>query len=113
MSRTGYVVGPTLAPDERPWPLMWESDPRIDNGHGHIWETCLLSADGKHRVRVEEVVRCMVCHAPRCGHSVDRNPCMERHHHRVCHRFPNGATEHVGTPQTCGCTAHIDSDASA
>lgn len=92
----GYQVGPTLAPDEPPWPTGWEQDPRIDDGHAHDWETCLLAADGRKRTRVEEVVRCSVCHAPRCGHSIDPDPCMERRHHRGLHVYLSGRYEPIG-----------------
>jgi hypothetical protein len=93
----GYVGGPIIPATEDPWPVMWEQDPLIDNGHGHIWESCLLEADGKHRVRIDEVVRCMVCHAPRCGNALrDPDPCMERRHHRGDHRYLSGRTEKVG-----------------
>lgn len=101
---TGYRVGPTLAPDEPPWPLGWEQDPRIDDGHEHEWETVLLAADGLHRTRIEECVRCAACHCPRCGHSTETYPCLERRHHRACHRFASGRTEHLGgIASTCGC----------
>jgi hypothetical protein len=100
----GYSVGPTLAPGEPPWPGMWEQDPRIDDGHAHVWECCLLAADGLHRLWIEEIVRCAVCLAPRCGHSIDDDPCMERRHHRACHRYLSGRREHLGgLAQTCGC----------
>lgn len=93
---SGYVVGPTLRDDERPWDYQWESDPRIDDGHDHIWESCLL-LPGKGRGRGDEVVRCMVCHAPRCGHALrDPDPCMERRHHRCPHRYLSGRTLEVG-----------------
>jgi hypothetical protein len=92
---TGYRVGPVLAADEPPWPTGWEQDPRIDDGHAHEWETCLL-APGHGRQRMEEVVRCAVCHAPRCSHSGDENPCMERRHHRGIHTYLDGSYEPVG-----------------
>jgi hypothetical protein len=73
-------VGPALAADERPWPLGWERDPQVA-ACPHEWETVLLAADGLHRTRTEEVVRCRDCHAPRCGHTVDPDPCdLVRHH---------------------------------
>lgn len=81
---TGYRVGPILKPGEPPWPTRWEDDPTIDDGHAHDWETCLLGAPTDHR-RVEEVVRCAVCSAPRCGSSTDPNPCLDRRHHRGDH----------------------------
>lgn len=96
MSDRSYVIGPTLGPTENPWPILWEQDPKIDNGHGHIWELCLLKPDGRHRVRLEEVVRCMVCYAPRCGHSTDEDPCIERRHHRGPHLYSSGRVERVG-----------------
>jgi len=89
----GYKVGPTLTPDEQPWPTLWEQDPRIDDGHPHEWESVLLGAD--HR-RVEEVVRCATCNAPRCGSSTDPDPCMERRHHRGLHFYLSGGYEPVG-----------------
>ena len=88
----GYIVGPVLAPGELPWPIRWEDDPRIDDGHDHTWETVLLGAVAAskllprlRRPRVEEVVRCQICCAPRCGSSTDENPCLERRHHRGDH----------------------------
>lgn len=66
---SGYRVGAVLAPGERPWDCQWEQDARIDDGHAHDWETVLLGASDHDRV--EEVVRCASCHAPRCGSSHD------------------------------------------
>lgn len=79
----GYVIGPTLAADERPWPIDWES--HVDEECPHEWELVLLAADGLHRVRVEECVRCIECHVPRCGHSTDEDPCILRRHHHGDH----------------------------
>lgn len=95
---SGYREGPTLAHNEPPWPIGWEwewgwnpdepdkSKPagRIDDGHPHEWERCLLLA-GPRRHMQEHVVRCAACHAPRCGDSVDADPCMERRHHTSLH----------------------------
>lgn len=86
----GYILGGSLPPDVPPWPLRWESDPRIDDGHAHEWECVLLQADGRRRRFVEEVVRCAACHAPRCGGSTDDDPCMERRHHRDLHVYLSG-----------------------
>lgn len=98
----GYQVGPTLPPGEAPWPVGWEQDPAIDDGHRHEWETVLLGAT--ERQRVEEVVRCRICCAPRCGHSTDPDPCMERRHHRSCHRLLSGRRVHLGGIATgCDC----------
>lgn len=93
---SGYAEGPTLQHNEPPWPLGWEQDPRIDDGHGHQWERCLLLADGPQRHHSEHVVRCSVCHAPRCGHSEDSDPCMERRHHRGLHIRLSGAFAPLG-----------------
>jgi hypothetical protein len=93
---SGYKIGPTLAPDQLPWPIRWEQDPHIDDGHAHDWECCLLEADGLHRTRMEEVVRCAICLAPRCGHSIDEPPCMERRHHSGIHIYLDGSYEPIG-----------------
>ena len=85
---SGYSEGPTLQHDQPAW-LRWESDPTIDNGHGHEWQRCLL-LDGPQRWRTEHVVRCGVCHAPRCGDSGDTDPCMERRHHDGLHIYLSG-----------------------
>lgn len=97
----GYTVGPVLAPGEDPWPTGWEQDPRIDDGHPHVWETVLLGARKPgfrpgRRSRVEEVVRCHICHAPRCGASTDPDPCLERRHHQGDHVTFAGHREPVG-----------------
>ena len=96
MSDRGYVVGPALPDDVRPWPSGWEQDPRIDECD-HIWESCLL-LPGPYRGNGAEVVRCMNCHAPRCGDadSRDRDPCMKRRHHGGEHRYLSGVTRKVG-----------------
>lgn len=91
----GYKVGPTLPPTEPPWPVTWEQDPRIDDGHAHDWETVLL-LPGPQRGRGDEVVRCARCHAPRCGHVHDPDPCMERRHHTGLHLYLSGSYEPVG-----------------
>lgn len=84
-----YEMGPTLAADEAPWPIMWESKPYRDvlnNECTHdTWELVLLEADGLHRVHIEEAVRCRECHVPRCGHSTDDDPCVLERHHRGEH----------------------------
>lgn len=94
----GYTIGPTIAATDRPWPIAWEQDPLgdIDDGHAHEWECCLLAADGRHRLRIEEVVRCAICLVPRCGDSGDEDPCMERRHHRGLHHYLSGWYEPVG-----------------
>lgn len=92
----GYRDGPTLAPDVPPWPLSWEQDPRIDDGHAHSWEKVHLIADGQRRRFEEDVVRCAVCSVPRCGGSTDRDPCMERRHHLDLHIHLSGGWRTIG-----------------
>lgn len=91
---SGYKIGPTLPTSEPPWPSMWEQDPSID-GCTHSWEAVLL-APGKGRYRMDEVVRCEHCHAPRCGHVHDSDPCMDRRHHRGPHLLFSGSLREVG-----------------
>lgn len=89
---TGYVEGPTLAPDEAPWRILWESS--VDEGCAHQWERVTVPS---LRWRLEEsVIRCATCHVPRCGHSTDRDPCMERRHHDGVHIYLSGAFEPLG-----------------
>lgn len=104
---SGYSIGPTLAPGERPWPICWEQEPGIDGTHTHSWECVLLGAtEGQ---RVEEVVRCSACLVPRCGSSTDEDPCMERRHHTACHRYLSGRTEHMGgIASRCGCPIGVN-----
>lgn len=107
----GYWPGPTLAPGEQPWPIGWEwewgwnpDEPdkrrravRIDDGHGHQWELVTLPPHPATPAGpVERVVRCRECHVPRCGHSDERDPCMERRHHRTVHIRLLGEFEPVG-----------------
>ena len=98
---TGYRVGPVLSPLvvevgkpllASPFARRWEQDPRVDDGHPHRWETVLL---GPPR-RVQEVVRCEICQAPRCGSSTDRDPCMLRRHHRREHVLLFGTGRRTG-----------------
>ena len=95
---SGYTEGPTLQPWQSPWPLQWESNPAIDDGHAHRWERVHLLADGQHRRFEEDVVRCaaIYCHAPRCGESTDEDPCMERRHHRDLHIHLSGGWRPLG-----------------
>lgn len=96
----GCMPGPTLAPGDRAYPLGWEQDPDLDVC-AHAWELVTLHYPPG---RTEHVVRCSSCQVPRCGHSTDADPCMERRHHRACHRYLSGRTEHVGgSLLTCGC----------
>lgn len=92
----GYRPGPMIPAGAKPWPILWEQDPRIDDGHAHEWERCLLVGDGQRRWRTEWVVRCVTCHAPRCGHSDDPDPCMERRHHDSLHIYLSGRFEPLG-----------------
>lgn len=96
MTINNYAAGPTLQPRERPWPYLWESDPQIDDGHAHEWQRVHLIGDGKARRHTEDVIRCAVCRAPRCGDSTDFDPCMERRHHDGLHIHLSGMFRPVG-----------------
>lgn len=104
---TGYQVGPTLAPGEDPWPLGWESDPAVKACPHNAWESVLTQP---RYSRFEECIRCVACHAPRCGHSNDPDPCMLVRHHRTHHVRFSGELEPVGGYKCangtgCGCGA--------
>jgi hypothetical protein len=88
--------------DDDPWPFDWEQRPEAD-ACPHQWETHVTpnGSGGKP----ETVVRCQFCHTPRCGHSNDPDPCMERRHHTTVHIYPSGRFEPVGgylRPETSG-----------
>lgn len=88
----GYWIGPELPVGTPPWPLFWEQQDGLDDCP-HEWERV------EYRPRYlepEPVVRCRKCRAPRCGHSDDRDPCMERRHHRTTHITLHGSFEPVG-----------------
>lgn len=92
----GYDDGPTLLPQDPPWSIGWEQDPRLDDGHAHHWERCRLIGGNQYRREDEDVVRCRTCHAPRCGSSRDDDPCMERRHHRYMHIHLSGGFRPIG-----------------
>ncbi len=89
---SGYVVGPMLAAGEDPWPIQWESS--VDESCAHEWQI-VTTSDWRGRP-AESVVRCAVCHVPRCGHSTDADPCMERRHHNSLHIYLSGRFEPLG-----------------
>jgi hypothetical protein len=39
---------------------------------------------------------CIWCHAARCGHLSDPDPCLEPRHHTYPHHYRSGATREVG-----------------
>jgi hypothetical protein len=78
-----------------PWPIQWERDHRIDDGHEHEWETVLVGPP-RHN-RYEMVDRCRHCQAPRCDrHNGPHDRCLERRHHGSLHIFPSGEVTPVG-----------------
>jgi len=89
----GYCIGPRLSEGERPWPWDWEQNHETDNGHEHHWQIVVIQ---KHTQDPESVVRCMICLSPRCGDSKDRDPCMQRRHHRTFHNPLHGYPYPVG-----------------
>jgi hypothetical protein len=89
----GYWLGPVLRPGERPFGEgFWEGRPGIDECR-HEWERVTVPNGYPSN---EPVVRCRICLVPRCGHADDRDPCMERRHHRTVHITLHGAFEPVG-----------------
>lgn len=89
--------------EEPPWPLRWESDARIDDGHAHEWEWVVCrSWRGKYHRRASDgstfdtVIRCSVCHVPRCGDVKSPDPCMERRHHLGMHFHFSGGVDLLG-----------------
>ena len=88
----GYRVGPMLAAGVDPWPLRWESS--VDESCAHEWEIVTMP-EWRGR-RAANVIRCATCHAPRCGHSTDDDPCMERRHHDGLHIYLSGRYEPLG-----------------
>lgn len=85
-----YDGGPIIS--TRPWPVGWEQDPAVHDGHPHEWEHIIwanvhtLRPDGGYD-QVERLRRCRVCHAPGCAHTDDRPPCREARHHRGPHHY--------------------------
>lgn len=89
----GYWLGPTLEPGALPWPTSWEQVPNLDDCP-HEWERVVQRFRGERAD--EPVIRCRNCSAPRCGDSMDADPCMERRHHRTTHLTLRGSFEPVG-----------------
>jgi len=89
----GYWIGPTLEVGEDPWPLFWERTPNLDDCL-HEWERVVVRY--RYQRPDEPCVRCRKCSAPRCGDSDERDPCMERRHHRTTHLTLSGRFEPVG-----------------
>lgn len=87
----GYWIGPDLATGEDPWPLLWEQ--RDNDSCAHRWERVVVHRKG---TKSEPVVRCSECRVPRCGHSDDPDPCMERRHHRTVHIYLGGEFAPIG-----------------
>jgi hypothetical protein len=81
----GYAAGPMLAAGELPWPIGWEST--VDEACVHDWQRVTLP---EWHGPAENVVRCARCHVPRCGHTNDPDPCMERRHHDGLHIYLSG-----------------------
>jgi hypothetical protein len=84
-----------LAAGVKPWPESWEFRPGIDDCD-HQWQIAVVtSAD---TIVSEAVVRCVDCFSPRCGSSVNRDPCMLRRHHEHNH-LPWGAWVRTRLPE--------------
>lgn len=92
-----------LAIYESPFVDRWERNPRTDDGHAHDWERVYYRREGgggwmgpKVELEPEPVIRCAVCHCPRCGESRCADPCMERRHHDSLHIYLSGRFEPLG-----------------
>lgn len=89
-------------------PSSWEDDPRTYDGHAHDWTAVLVARlsmetaagtrwfswvedrddrppEGAFIRRLELVILCRTCRAPRCGHAGDADPCVLVRHHREPH----------------------------
>lgn len=81
----GYWIGAVLPTGCRPWPTGRADDVTTQTflhhstgGGPHRWELVSVRQPG---MMSERVVRCSMCLTPRCGHSLDADPCMLRRHH--------------------------------
>lgn len=93
----GYEIGPVLAPGERPWPAEWANTIVCIVCAHPEWESVLVPAY-KGQV-IEEVVRCTMCHAPRCGDVREADPCMKVRGHGGYHWM---STHHFEKPVEVG-----------
>jgi hypothetical protein len=63
----------------------------------HEWVTVRVGDVQAHPSDPDEpMVYCTCCHAPRCGHSGDADPCLLPRHHLQPHEYQSGAWEPVG-----------------
>lgn len=76
----GCEPGPNLPVGQAPFAFGWEGAAFVDACEHQVWEHVLAQPDSTG-VGNEVVVRCRACHAPRCGHSTDEDPCMRLRHH--------------------------------
>lgn len=81
---------------QRAWPLSWESDPRVTDGHRHDWEMVVVEPRKRGVGDTEAVTRCSVCQAPRCGDTFSTDPCLSIRHHRDPHIHESGRVRPVG-----------------
>jgi len=89
MKRTNYIVGPIIKMQvNKAWFASLADEAVKSCGH-EVWESVLLAPPAN--TKVEEIVRCYFCHAPRCSGPAERDPCMLVHHHRGGHHFLSGA----------------------
>jgi hypothetical protein len=88
---TGYALGPVLSPGERPWPEQWERSIVCMVCPHTAWESVLVPPS--ETSPCDEVVRCTVCHAPRCGGTREDDPCMKVLNHLDYHWLVSGRLE--------------------
>ena len=87
----GFEIGPVLTPGERPWPIGWTHSITCMVCLHEQWESVLVPP---YEARpIDEVVRCVACHAPRCGGVREADPCTRVLGHEEYHWKVSGAME--------------------
>jgi hypothetical protein len=80
----------------------WERNPQTDDGHAHDWHMVITEP---YPGRRDPMTICRICTAPRCGHTFDDDPCLERRHHTGMHIHESGRFRPLGDilPPLCTC----------
>lgn len=84
---------------EHPFPHGWERSSAAEECY-HQWETVRVQTmppNPNVPDRIETVIRCEICHTPRCDRlDQDRTQCVERRHHSTVHIYPSGRFDPIG-----------------